>query len=333
MQAYMKRPRCQRPSETPRKLSARVLTGRASLLVAAGVLGAFATHMNAKTGQVARPQAVAEVDEAVVQRFPVEVNERVDRWMRRFLTDQRPTFEVFLARRGLFGPIIRRKLAERGMPEELLYLAMIESGFSVGATSPVGAGGMWQFMRPTAVEYGLRVDRWVDERRDPLRATDAALDYLAWLHLRYGSWPLAAAAYNAGPARVDRALQRHGVHAAGDADLYWEIIEHLPPETRDYVPKILAATALARRSRGFGLGSVDPLQPYIFDRVWVPGGTPLSVLAERLDTERTVLSGLNPHLVRGITPPGASYGLRVPVGSIPDVVAVLGNWWRVAADD
>jgi len=275
------------------------------------------------------PEAVAPVVPAVAPfataELPLEVNERVEKWMRRFLTDQRRSFETFLSREGAFSHVIRGKLRERGMPEELLYLAMIESGFSTRATSRVGAGGVWQFMSPTAKEYGLRVDRWVDERRDPVKATDAALDYLQFLHDRYDSWYLAAAAYNAGFGRVDRALRKNAGRGKGDEDLYWEIIEHLPRETRDYVPKILAATALAREAERYGFHVTRGAAPYEFERVWVPGGTPLAKVAREVGIEAKLLKELNPHLVHAVTPPGASYGLRVPVGSTRAVIAALGG--------
>ena len=264
--------------------------------------------------------------------LPLEVNARVVKWMRRYVTDEKQTFQTFLAREGRFSGLIRAKLRARGMPEDLLYLAMIESGFSPKATSTVSAAGVWQFMRPTAAQFGLRLDHWVDERRDPVRVTDAALDYLQWLHRRYGSWYLAAAAYNAGPSRVDRALRRHGGEQSGDADLYWDILEHLPRETREYVPRILAAAALARNAEQYGF-HVKPAAPFEYDRVWVPGGTALAAVAKVLKLEPSVMRELNPHLVRGITPPGAAYGLRVPQGTTSLVVAALGNRPRTIMAD
>ena len=266
------------------------------------------------------------------QGLPIEVNGRVEKWMKRFLTDQRPAFQLFLGREGIYEDLIQDKLKGRGMPGDLMYLAMIESGFSPKATSRVSAAGVWQFMGPTALQYGLRVDEWVDERRDPVKATDAALDYLEFLHGRYGSWYLAAAAYNAGPARVDRALKLHaiGVQAPrlkgriGDEDIYWEISDHLPRETREYVPKILAATALARQAERYGF-KVKPGIPYVYDRVWVPGATSLSKVAKSLGMETRTMRELNPHLVMGWTPPGGSYGLRVPKGSSAQVIASLGG--------
>ena len=137
---------------------------------------------------------------------------------------------------------------------------------------------MWQFMDPTARAYGLRIDAYVDERRDPVKATDAALDYLSDLYRQYGSWYLAAAAYNAGPARVSLAVARHSdgrardASLSGDESLYWEIVDHLPKETAQYVPKLLAATYLARYAARFEL-EVTLADPYVYDLLWAPGAT------------------------------------------------------------
>ncbi len=265
--------------------------------------------------------------------LPVEVNGRVTRWMERFVGDQRPTFERFMSREGLYGDMIRNKLRSRGMPEDLLYLAMIESGFQPLARSSAEAIGVWQFMGPTARDYGLRIDEYVDERRDPVRATDAALDYLEVLYGRFGSWYLAAAAYNAGPNRVARILRQHADNRTGDEELYWEIIEHLPRETREYVPRLIAATLLARQAEKYGF-SKETAEPYAFDRVWVPGGTSLARVAGSMDVPVAQLRDLNPHLIRGLTPPGVSYELRVPRGESATVVAAMsrGSVRRLADD-
>ncbi|MEX0935744.1 MAG: lytic transglycosylase domain-containing protein [Gemmatimonadota bacterium] len=266
------------------------------------------------------PDATAEL---MATRLPMEVNAQVDRWIRRFLDRDRQVFEGYLVREGLYGGLIRDRLRTRGMPEELLYLAMIESGFSPTATSAVSASGVWQFMGATAREYGLAVDYWVDERRDPVQATDAALDYLDALYEEFGSWYLAAAAYNAGPGRVRRALTRYDTAAsAGDEAIYWQISEHLPRETREYVPKILAATLLAQEAEDFGF-EVEKELPYLFDQVLVPAGTPLVEVAEALDVPRGLNHELNPHLIRGIVPPDRSYLVRVPQGDSHRLVASL----------
>jgi membrane-bound lytic murein transglycosylase D len=265
--------------------------------------------------------------------LPLHVNDRVEKWMDRFQTTGRLEFARILEHSGIYDDLIRGKLRERDMPEELVYLAMMESGLSPWAVSQVSAVGMWQFMSPTAIEYGLRVDDYVDERRDPVRATDAAIDYLEWLHGRFGSWYLAAAAYNAGPSRVQRILRLHADGRTGDEDLYWEVLDHLPEETREYVPRILAATILGQDAGTFGFAA-SRAQPYLFDRVFVPGGTHLSRIASVLDLHPNVLRNLNPHLTRQVTPPGEIYGVRVPVGLSSQVVTSLavGSVLRETAD-
>ena len=298
-----------------------VLIGGIAALATAWILDGTPDHTTVE----------AEVASSVVPppSLPVAVNDRVLKWMERFRTDQRVSFERYLAREGMYAGLIQGKLRERGMPGELLYLAMIESGLSSRATSRASAVGVWQFMSPTALQYGLRVDGWVDERRDPVRATDAALDYLQWLHGRYDSWYLAAAAYNAGPGRVDRVLRRYANGRIGDEAIYWEIIDHLPRETREYVPKVLAAVTLSREAESYGFRVVRD-NPYMYDRVWVPAGTSLVTVANALEVPVALMRDLNPHLIRGLTPPGSTYGLRVPVGTTGQVVASIGGRGRLA---
>lgn len=294
------------------------------LTVAVGALGADAPDRSAPSAQD-RESALRELPRIDIARMPLEVTERVEHWMERFQTDERVTFELFMSRSGRYGDLIRDRLLERGMPAELFYLAMIESGFSPSATSGVAAVGLWQFMGPTAREYGLRVDGWVDERRDPLRATDAALGYLEWLHERYGSWYLAAAAYNSGPGRVDQALRQGRVERAEAAgDPYWAIEHRLPSETREHVARLLAATLLARNLDRHDF-DIEPAERFAFDRVWVPGGTALRDVARALQLPTQRVSELNPQLIRLTTPPGGVYGLRVPVGGVAQVVASLGG--------
>jgi membrane-bound lytic murein transglycosylase D len=264
--------------------------------------------------------------------LPLEINQQVDGWMRRYLTDQRPVFEQYLAREGLYSDMIKSALRSRGMPEDLVYLAAIESGFSPVALSPVSATGMWQFMGPTAQQFGLRIDSWVDERRDPVRATDAALDYLQALHDQFGSWYLAAAAYNAGPGTVARALQTRSVEETGDEALYWAIVDLLPRETREFVPKILAAVILGEAAEAYGF-EVERADPVRFDRVWVPGGTSLSGVARATEIPLARIRQLNPHLIRGVTPPGVLFAVRVPPGLAPKVVASMGGRWRTFSVD
>jgi membrane-bound lytic murein transglycosylase D len=264
--------------------------------------------------------------------LPVSMNERVDRWMERYLTDQRGEFQRYLSREGLYSEMIKEALRTRNMPEDLVYLAAIESGFSPGATSRVSASGMWQFMGPTAQQFGLRIDQWVDERRDPIRATNAALDYLQALHAQFGSWYLAAAAYNAGPGRVARVLRTHAGDQAGHEELYWEIIEHLPRETRAYVPKMLALIVLGQAAQDYGF-EVVPSSPVEYDRVWVPASTSLRWVASSAGVPVSKIRELNPHLIRGVTPPSELYPVRIPPGTAPLLVASRGGRWRTLAVD
>ena len=285
------------------------------------------------------PVRVTEAAPAVLDArstgVPLDVNPSVERWMEAFQTTRRAEFEHLLLRREIYAPMIREKLRARGMPEELVYIPMIESGLSPFAVSRVSAVGLWQFMGPTAQQYGLRVDPWVDERRDPIAATDAALEYLAWLHHRFGdSWTLAAAAYNAGPGRVERVLNRHAEGWLGDEELFWEIREHLPRETREYVPKMIAVTRLANMADDLGFDG-SSVEAYRYDNVFVPGGTSLSTIARELDVELEALEVLNPHLLRGVTPPDEIFPLRVPVGESASVVDGLSgrSMIRLADDD
>ncbi len=260
--------------------------------------------------------------EVVQVELPLHINEDVERWIELFQTVLKSDFEIFLSRRGAYGDLVRDALRAKGMPEDLLYLAMMESGLKPRAVSNVSAVGLWQFMSPTALQYGLRVDSYVDERRDPIGATEAALDYLDWLHERFGSWYLAAAAYNAGPGRVERVLRRYADGRIGDENLYWEIVDHLPKETREYVPRLIAATILGNNASAYGF-VVTSTERYDFELVFVPSGTSLLRVASALEIDVGILRNLNPHLVRGVTPPSEVYGVRVPVGGSQRVVASL----------
>jgi hypothetical protein len=182
---------------------------------------------------------------------------RVDYWIGRYQTDRRDDFETFLQRKGRYEGMIRARLRARGMPEDLLYLAMIESGFDPNIRSRAGAVGMWQFIAETGRRYGLRINRSVDERRDPVRSTDAALSYLQALYNRFGSWYLAAAAYNTGENRVGRVMREvFGRERGSDLD-YYRIWDRLPGETRDYVPLMIAAARISKSPHQYGFGHVQ----------------------------------------------------------------------------
>jgi membrane-bound lytic murein transglycosylase D len=245
--------------------------------------------------------------------MPVQVNEHVLSYIDMFTGRARGRFEQWLQRQGQYEPMIQQQLAARDIPPELIYLALIESGFVPTAVSSASAVGIWQFMAPTGRMEGLRIDEFVDERRDPIRATEAAARHLRRLHDRYGSWYLAAAAYNAGSGRIDRALAAGVDGRRGDDELFWEIRHLLPTETRNYVPQLIAASIVGTHRHLFGFDGV-PQQPLAFDTVEVPDATEFAVLAEAAGVAQTTIAALNPHYIREMTPPGRSSTVRLPVG-------------------
>jgi membrane-bound lytic murein transglycosylase D len=237
----------------------------------------------------------------------------VDRWILRIAAEApyREGFEDGLGRMSQYEPLIRETLRRHGLPEDLLYLPMIESEFRETAVSPAGATGMWQFMSATARLYGLEVSEYVDERRDPVRSTRAAAAHLRDLHEEFGSWHLALAAYNAGSGRVGRALRGQAAWRPTDERLYWEVRSTLPRETQGYVPRYLAATEIARRPHAFRFNP-RPYPVLAYSEVWTPGGVPLDSVARALGVPTAYVRHLNPHLVHGTTPPGRRWPVRVP---------------------
>jgi membrane-bound lytic murein transglycosylase D len=179
-------------------------------------------------------------------------HERVEYHMARFTGEKRAEFASYLERKQQYDAMIREKLRRRGMPEDLLYLAMIESGFNPQARSLAEARGIWQLVADTARRYGLRVDEEVDERNDPEKATDAALSYLSYLYNRFGSWYLAAAAYNTGENRVGRLMTEAFGRETGSDEDYYRIWDQLPGETRDFVPAMVAAARIGREPARYG---------------------------------------------------------------------------------
>ena len=191
-------------------------------------------------------------------------HDRISTWIARLTSPgSKRGVEQTLAKKIQYEDMIRKKLAERNMPADLIYLAMIESNFNPNATSRVKAKGMWQFMAATAREFGLAVSGRTDERTDPEKATDAALEYLQQLKNRFGSWYLAAAAYNSGGGTVSKALRRTTGKTKGTDEDFWLIMPNLPKETQDYVPKLIATARIGNDPTKYGLtvdsaaGAVD----------------------------------------------------------------------------
>jgi membrane-bound lytic murein transglycosylase D len=250
--------------------------------------------------------------------YPLVVNPQVQHFLDRFTGERRDVIGLWINRSGRYLGMMREILKARGMPEELAFTAMIESGFNPVAVSRAGAVGLWQFMAATARRYGLRVDQWVDERRDPEKSTFAAASYLRDLHRQFGSWWLAQAAYNAGEMKVAKAIKGTG------SDDFWVLSKsrYLVRETKEFVPQIQAAALIGRDPAQYGFEPVDTTMT-AFEIVMVPPATPLKWLAAESHVPVETLAALNATLIRGVTPPGQPYALKVPLGKGTTVQAVL----------
>jgi membrane-bound lytic murein transglycosylase D len=242
--------------------------------------------------------------------IPLETNEAVERWIEYFSVKAHDRFATYLTRAGRYEDMIRSRLREAELPEDLLYLAMIESGMNPNAYSRAHAAGMWQFIRGTGRLYDLKIDYWIDERRDPYKATDAAIAHLADLYDEFGSWYLAAAAYNAGAGRVSRGIKR-----TGSTD-FWDLADArvLRSETRNYVPKLIAAAIIAKNPEKYGFDDVVPQKPLEFETVEVPDATSFDVLAKAAGVSEDEIRALNPQYARRVTPPNQVADVRVPPG-------------------
>jgi membrane-bound lytic murein transglycosylase D len=248
-----------------------------------------------------------------------EMVDRVQHYVGAFSRgESRARFEDRLSAGTRYEPMIRAKLRSGDLPEDMYYLALVESGFNPNAYSRAAAVGMWQFMSSTARGMGLRVDWWVDERRDPVRSTEAAVGFLRGLREQFGSMYLAAAAYNGGPGRIARGLSKYADDLEGQNgdDAFFALAEkkYLRNETRDYVPQLVAAALVAKDSTRFGL-SVQTLAPFSYDSVVVGPRVPLAAIARASDTTVAAIRELNPHILRGMTPPRDSMRVRIPRGS------------------
>jgi membrane-bound lytic murein transglycosylase D len=244
--------------------------------------------------------------------IPVVYNDSVKKWIHYFSNRGRDYFETYSARGGRYAPMLGNMLEDNGLPRDLIYLAMAESGFQAKAKSYAKAVGLWQFIPSTGRHYGLKIDWYIDERRDPIKSTIAASKYLKKLYEDYGDWEIAASAYNAGEGKVNRAIARY------KTDNFWDLRKgrYLKSETKNYVPKIMALAILGKNLNSFGFKDIEFHGPIDFIEIEVPSKTDLVTLAQEMKIDVEDIYSLNPELLRWYIPPTIEmYRLRVPAGT------------------
>jgi len=251
---------------------------------------------------------------------PMEIiqNERVEYWLNHFKGPGRNTFQTWIDRGAPYRPLIEETLARYDLPPELYFLAMIESGFKPKAKSSAGAVGPWQFIRGTGRRYGLTIDYWVDERRDFVRSTDAAAQYLSHLYGIFQDWNLAMAGYNSGEFRVMASMRRAGSRN------FWDL--RLPNQTRDYVPKMMAATIVGRDLEAYGFRPAQYDQDFSYEDLQVDRAVDMTFLSKKGNIKLSLLKEMNPHLLRWCTPPDhGAYAIHVPRGKTTRLADALGS--------
>lgn len=271
-------------------------------------------------------------DSGVLYDFPMTMNHKVEFYLDFFQNQHRSHFSRWLSRSSRYMPMIEEIFSEAGLPLDLAYLAMIESGFNEAAYSTASAVGMWQFMKATGRHYDLNVNSYIDERRNPVKSTLAAATHLSELYQDFGSWYLAVAAYNAGQGKIRRAIKRY------ETTDFWELAkgEYLQPETKDYVPKLIAAIMIAREPEKYGFHDIEYEKPLSYDVVEVPRWTALKAVALAAGTSEETLRLLNRELRKPFTPPdNEAYELRIPEGkrdtalrNLPRVHAVVSTSFK-----
>lgn len=254
------------------------------------------------------------------RELPIADNPAIETWVRRFSQEKKRSFQTQLDRARQYLVPVQKIFEQAGLPKDLVFVALVESGFSPTARSNASAVGMWQFISSTGKRFGLEQNQWVDERRHPFKSARAAADYLSFLYDTFGTWELALAAYNAGENGVQGALDQSGLKT------FWELSEngYLPAETRDYVPKVLAAVKIIRNPKHYGF-HFDP-QHYTpkHETVSVPGGVNLAWLEKKTGIPEATLRDHNPELTKPLTPPNCSdYELCVPIGKGETVLTAL----------
>ena len=243
--------------------------------------------------------------------IPIVINAKVEQFIQYFQTTARKIFSNWLARSEKYIPFMKNLLKENGLPEDLVYMALIESGFNPYAYSRSKASGPWQFIYLTGKRYGLKVNWWVDERRDPEKSTIAAAKYLKDLYDMFECWYLAAAGYNAGERKIVNAMKRYRTED------FWELSKYsyLKRETRDYVPQMIAAALIAKDPEKYGFADIEYEEPLQYKKVKVPAVTDFRMIARACEISVDELKDLNPELLRWCTPPDSpDYEIKIPFG-------------------
>lgn len=255
------------------------------------------------------PQVVDEE----LQVIPTEINPSVEKWIAYFQGRGRGHMERYMARSTRYEALMKKVLKDNKLPEDLFYIALIESGFSSSALSHASAVGYWQFIRGTGKRFGLEINQLVDERRDPVIATQAAAEYFKDLYSEFGSWYLAMASYNVGEGKVRKAIAKHKTRD------FWELSKKrrvLPKETLNYVPKYIAAKLIAKNPDKYGFEGIDYLPPIEFDHVAVQGPVNLRLMADKMGMNYEDLKALNPKFKGEVAPlKGSTLELRIPPGT------------------
>ncbi|MCJ7782684.1 MAG: transglycosylase SLT domain-containing protein [Desulfobacterales bacterium] len=243
--------------------------------------------------------------------IPIVINAKVEQFIQYFQTAIRDKFVTWLGRSEKYIPFMKNVLKEHGLPGDLVYLSLIESGFNPYAYSRSKASGLWQFISLTGKRYGLKVNWWVDERRDPEKSTIAAAKYLKDLYQMFACWYLAAAGYNAGEYKIVKAMKLYRTED------FWMLTKHryLKRETKDYVPQMIAAALIAKDPEKYGFTDIEYQEPLRYEKVKVPALTDLSLIAMACETSLEEIKDLNPEIRRGVTPPNETeYEIKIPFG-------------------
>ncbi len=270
----------------------------------------FPSQLKPPSEDVAQLDESDEMAEEKPYHIPMILNDSVENHLEYFKTRGREVFQRWLDRSARYIPVMKEIFKEKNLPEDLVYVAMIESGFNPYAVSWARAVGPWQFMPATGRLYGLRIDWWIDERKDPIKSTQAAAEHLKDLHNLFGSWPLALASYNAGAGKVQRAVLRTR------SEDFWDLkaSRYIRKETKNYVPKFMAATIIAKNPEAYGF-TLAAYEPFKFDEVMIEESTDLRLIARCAGSTYEEIKELNPELRRWVTPPHFDkYVLRIPPG-------------------